>query len=73
MKKLIDIVSEDGKMYFTTLVKANRFADRYIETLAKGGKLVARTIGDHQTIFDQLRMPIKYDIKGNMVSIYYDA
>jgi len=70
LKKLKNIISEDGRMYFTTLVKSNRLADRYLEALANGGKLVSRTLGDHQTVFDQLGMPIRYGIKGNMLSIY---
>jgi ubiquinone/menaquinone biosynthesis C-methylase UbiE len=71
LKGLKDILSKDGKIYFTTLVKGNRLADRYLEALANAGKLVSRSMGDHQTTFDQLGMPIKYDINGNMASIYY--
>jgi SAM-dependent methyltransferase len=74
-KKLLiglkNVLSEDGKMYFTTLVKGNRFADRYLEALANGGKLVSRNMRDHQTTFNQLGMSIKYGIKCNMASIYY--
>lgn len=71
LKGLKDILSEDGKVYFTTLVKGNRLADRYLGALANAGKLVSRSMGDHQTIFEQLGMPIKYEINGNMASIYY--
>jgi SAM-dependent methyltransferase len=71
LKGLKNILSEDGKMYFTTLVKGNRFADRYLEALANGGKLVSRSMGDHQTIFDQLGMTIKCSINGNLAFIYY--
>ncbi len=71
LKGLKDILSEDGKIYFTTLVKANRVADRYLEALANAGKLVSRNMGDHQAIFEQLGMPINYEINGNMASIYY--
>jgi len=71
LKGLKNILSGDGRMYFTTLVKGNRYSDRYLEALAAGGKLVSRSIGDHQTIFNQLGMPIKYDINGNLASIYY--
>ena len=73
LKTLKGILSEDGKMYFTTLIKGNRFADRYLESLAKGGKLIPRSMQDHQMIFDQLWLPIKFNINGNMTSIYYDA
>jgi len=50
---LKNILSEDGKMYFTALVKSNRFADRYIEVLANKGKLVSRNVEDHQKNFNQ--------------------
>jgi ubiquinone/menaquinone biosynthesis C-methylase UbiE len=74
-KKLLiglkELLAEDGKMYFTTLIKNNRLADRYLEALAKGGKLVSRNIKDHQTVFNQVGMSIKYDINGNMAFIYY--
>ncbi len=67
---LKNVLSKDGKMYFTTLVKNNRLADRYLQTLASGGKLVSRNIEEHQTVFNQLGMSIKYDINGNMAFIY---
>jgi ubiquinone/menaquinone biosynthesis C-methylase UbiE len=76
-KKLLiglkNVLSEDGRMYFTTLVKGNRLADIYLKALADGGKLVSRDIEEHQTAFNQLGMSIKYDITGNMAFIYYGA
>lgn len=68
---LKNILSKGGKMYFTTLVKADRFADRYLEALAKRGKLVCRNMEDHQIMFNQLGMSITYNINGNLASIYY--
>ena len=65
------LLAEDGKMYFTTLIKGDRLSDRYLKALADGGKLISRSIEDHQTIFNQLGMSIKYDINGNMAFIYY--
>jgi ubiquinone/menaquinone biosynthesis C-methylase UbiE len=70
LKELQNILSENGKMYFTTLIKGNRLADRYLEALARGGHLVSRTMGDHQAVFDQLEMSMKYAINGNLASIY---
>jgi ubiquinone/menaquinone biosynthesis C-methylase UbiE len=74
-KKLLiglkNVLSEDGRMFFTTLVKGSRLADRYLKALADGGKLVSRNIEEHQTAFNQLGMSIKYDITGNMAFIYY--
>jgi ubiquinone/menaquinone biosynthesis C-methylase UbiE len=74
-KKLLiglkDVLAEDGKMYFTTLVKGNRLADRYLQALADGGKLVSRNIDQHRDVFEKLGMSIKYDLNGNMAFIYY--
>lgn len=73
-KKLLadlkNVLSEGGTMYFTTLVKGNRVADRYLGALANGGKLVSRSIEQHQKVFNELGMSIKYDINGNMAFIY---
>ena len=73
LKELKDVLSENGKMYFTTLIKGNRLADRYLDALAKGGKLVPRSMEDHQAVFNQVGMAIKKGINGNMASIYYEA
>jgi ubiquinone/menaquinone biosynthesis C-methylase UbiE len=74
-KKLLiglkNLLSEDSRMYFTTLVKGNRLADMYLKVLADGGKLVSRNIDQHRDVFEELEMSIKYDIDGNMAFIYY--
>lgn len=70
LKKLENILTEDGKMYFTTLVRADRLADKYLAALAANGKLISRSVGDHQRIFDQLGIPMQYEVQGNMLSMY---
>lgn len=70
LEQLAKIISEDGKMYFTTLVKNSRFADKYIQALADRGKLVPRTMSDHKEIFDQVRLSIKYETIGSISIIY---
>ncbi len=67
---LKDILSDTGKMYFTTLVKSSRVADRYLDALAAGGKLVGRTIEDHRAAFSRLGISMKSDIRGNMAFLY---
>ncbi len=69
LKQLDKIILKNGKMFFTTLVRNNRFADKYLETLADSGKLVSRTMVDHKEVFDQLSMSAKYETKGNILSI----
>jgi len=72
LKKLKIIISENSKMYFTTLVNTDRFADKYLEALAESGKLVSRTVIDHKKIFDSLDISAEYQTKGNILSIYCD-
>jgi len=75
IKKLLlglkNVLSEDGKMYFTTLVKGDRVADRYLKALANAGKLVSRNMDQLCTVFMEMGMPIRYDLIGNLAFIYY--
>jgi len=66
---LKNVLSDNGRMYFTTLVKGNRPADRYLKALANAGKLVPRNIDQLRAVFEELHMPIRYDLFGNMVFI----
>jgi SAM-dependent methyltransferase len=70
LRGLQNILAENGRMYFTTLIRNHRLADRYLEMLARSGKLVSRTVADHQAVFAQLGIPVQYDINGNMLSIF---
>jgi ubiquinone/menaquinone biosynthesis C-methylase UbiE len=69
LKQLKTIILKNAKMYFTTLVRANRFADKYLEALADKGKLVSRTMTDHKEIFEQIGLSAKYDTTGNILVI----
>jgi ubiquinone/menaquinone biosynthesis C-methylase UbiE len=69
MKQLKNITKKNSKIYFTTLVKNNRFADKYLEALADSGKLISRTVEDHKEIFEQIGLPAKYETTGNILSI----
>ena len=69
LKCVKNILTDRGRMYFTTLIKADRFADRYLEALANKGKLVARSIDDHLATFKKLAIPVSYQTEGNMTTI----
>jgi hypothetical protein len=56
-------------MYFTTLVKSNRWADKYLQTLADSGKLISRTVVDHKAIFKEVGLSAKYETTGNILVI----
>ncbi len=69
LKQLKSIISGNGNMYFTTLVRANRFADKYLKTLANSGKLVSRNVTDHKRIFEQVGLSAEYKATGNLLVI----
>jgi len=65
------VLAENDAMVFTTLVKNNRKADRNLARLLnKTSGVDARDIGQLQEAFEELGMPITYDIKGNMAYIH---
>lgn len=68
---LRNVLVDDGKIYFTTLVQGNRIADRYLKVWENAGEVVSRDINQLEAVFGQLGMSIKYDINGNMAFIYY--
>lgn len=69
LKQLKNIMSKNGKIYFTTLVKNNRLADKYLQALADTGKLISRTAADHKEIFKQVGLAAKFEATGNILSI----
>lgn len=68
---LRNIITDDGKIYFTTLVQSNRIADRYLKVWENKGEVVSRDMNQLEAVFIQLGMSVKYDIDGNMAFIYY--
>ncbi|MEW6586842.1 MAG: class I SAM-dependent methyltransferase, partial [Nitrospirota bacterium] len=69
LKQLKSITAKDGKIYFTTLVRSNRWADKYLQSLADSGKLISRSVDDHKEIFKQVGLVAKYETIGNILSI----
>jgi len=63
---LTKIISDNARMFFTTLIRGDRLADRYLKTLADSDKLISRSIDDHRAVFEELGIPLKYNIQGNM-------
>lgn len=70
---LKNVLTEDGAMTFTTLVRNNRIADRYLKVWEKAGEVISRDIAEIQAAFDQLGMATQYNIVGNMAFIRYGA
>ena len=69
--ELRNALANKGTISFTTLVKNDRLADRYINMLHKAGELYPRNIAQLLNVFDELSMPVKHQVKGNMAFIYY--
>ena len=69
LRQLKNVISEKGKIYFTTLVKSNRLADKYLQALADSGKLISRTAADHEEIFKQVGLVATYETHGNLLLI----
>lgn len=69
LRQLRNMISENGKIYFTTLVKTDRLADKYLQALADSGKLISRTVADHKETFKQIGLAATYQTKGNLLSI----
>lgn len=72
MMGLMNVLTKDGKMYFSTLVQGNRVGDRYLKALGNAGKLVPRNIHQLRAILDEPHMSIRHDLFGNMALIYYE-
>ena len=71
LRALRTVLLDEGTIAFTTLIEANRLADRYLRLWAKAGELVPRTAPQLLAIFEGLRMPVTYRIRGNMAFIAY--
>lgn len=63
------VLAGGGRMYFTTLVRAGRFADRYLEALARAGKLVGRDAEDLRAAVASLGEPWDLRLLGNLASL----
>ncbi len=70
LKKLAKIIARNGNLFFTTLVKSNRWADKYLQALADRGKLVPRSVEDHKNTFKQIGLEAKYETMGNILSVH---
>jgi hypothetical protein len=71
LRALRKILLDEGTMSFTTLIEANRLADRYLHRWAQAGELVPRTAPQLPAAFEALRLPVTYRIRSNMAFIAY--
>ena len=63
------ILAQRGTLYCTTLVKSDRFADRYLDRLAASKLLVPRHAEQVAEFFDQAGLDKMYSISGSLATI----
>ena len=67
--ELENVLADGGTMSFTSLIANRRFGNMYLNLLGRMGQVVSRTPDQLLAIFDELEMPTKHHVKGNMMFI----
>jgi ubiquinone/menaquinone biosynthesis C-methylase UbiE len=71
LKELKRVLRANGAAALTTLVRSGRWSDGYLNALARGGAVVPRGVDDLLSAFDEMNMPVKQHVKGNLAFITY--
>jgi len=71
LKEIKRVLTDGGNSAITTLVKGNRWSNRYLSMLAGSGALVSRSFGELLSIFNDMEMQVTHKIKGNLAFIKY--
>lgn len=72
IKEMKRVLKADGTVALTTLVLSpTRWSNRYLNMLAGSGLVVPRSADNLLSAFDDLGMPVKLQIKGNLAFINY--
>jgi SAM-dependent methyltransferase len=65
------VLTENGRAFFTTLIKNNSVRDRYLELWENKGELFSREMDRIHQVFDEVGMPVRYDIHGSLAFIHF--
>jgi SAM-dependent methyltransferase len=71
LKELKRVLRANGAAALTTLVKSGRWSDGYLHALARCGAVVPRSVDALLSTCDEMDMPVKQQIKGNLAVIKY--
>lgn len=71
LKEIQRVLIEGGNAAITTLVQSRRWSNRYLNMLAGSGALISRSSDELSTVFQDLKMPVTQEIKGNLAFIKY--
>jgi SAM-dependent methyltransferase len=65
-----NVMADGAAASFSTLIKSGRLSDGYLNMLGKGGAVVPRTADQLLAIFEEVGMPARHQVTGNMAFIY---
>jgi ubiquinone/menaquinone biosynthesis C-methylase UbiE len=69
LKEIKRVLRDDGNSAITTLVQSHRWSNRYLNMLAGSGALISRSFDELLSAFDDLKMKVSHEIKGNLAYI----
>ena len=69
LKEIKRVLADGGNSAITTLVKSNRWSNRYLNMLAGSGALISRSFGELLSAFNDMDMQVNPEIKGNLAFI----
>jgi len=71
LKEIKRVLTYGGNSAITTLVKSNRWSNRYLDMLAGSGALISRSFGELLSAFNDMEMQVTHKIQGNLAFIKY--
>ena len=71
LKEIKRVLTASGNSAITTLVKGNRWSNRYLDMLAASGALVSRSFDEILSAFNDMEMHVTHKIQGNLAFIKY--
>ncbi|MFH2045924.1 MAG: class I SAM-dependent methyltransferase [Pseudomonadota bacterium] len=63
------VLTDGGKLAITTLVQSSRWSNRYLNMLAESGALISRNPDELLSSFENMKIQITHELKGNLMFI----
>jgi len=71
LKEIKRVLTAGGNSAITTLVKGNRWSNRYLDMLDGSGALISRSFDELSFAFKDVDMQVNHNIRGNLAFIKY--
>jgi SAM-dependent methyltransferase len=71
LKEIKRVLNDGGNLAITTLVQSRRWSNHYLNMLAGSGALISRRYDELLSVFNDLKMNVSHEIKGNLAFIKY--